>query len=102
MAKKSKEIISELSIQRAIKITLLFFLKYKQWKKFAYFRNLQKVKDYSRELSEKGFLIQRGRWFALTEKGLRVTELFEKSRSGLEIIFHSYIWPERTKSKKEE
>ncbi len=100
MAKKSKIPISNLSVIRAIKSTLLFKVKCGQWKELAYYSQLPEIKRNLAELTEKGFLVSKGKKFILTEKGQMTTKLFNKLKTAHQTIFYSVVPPVEEKIKK--
>lgn len=71
MAKKSEITISNLSVKRAIKLTLLFFARHQQWKNIRhYVKQSSQIATELEELIEKEFLVPKGKRFILTKKKL--------------------------------
>jgi len=92
----AKKIISDLSIKRAVKITLLFMVRHKQWEELDYYRRLPEIKVQLEEMIRKGFLVPKGKKFILTGEGKKLTEIFSQSRRKLKTIFYSFAPVENT------
>lgn len=104
MAKKTEIPISNLSVKRAIKLTLLFFVKYRRWKDIKhYVKQPSQIATELEELIEKDFLAPKGKGFSLTKKGLNSIELLGKSIRQTEFIFYNFVSATENskKSKKE-